>query len=325
MNYNLDLTLEILHTLKKYGLDISNYKISNNNVQIRCPFASISGHTDYFDSKPSFGVKITESGFVYNCFACKRSGKSLIDFINNLIEHNLIDKNVNPFELQNLINLKVFKNLNTAKNKKLNEEQQIKPLIGEPDYSNIKFIEYNLKRGVNTSTLKSLGIRYYEKTNSVIFPVYNFYGKYVGYIKHNIDSQPKYDNQLNKRSILFLENRIIRKETKGIIVEGVYDAIITYQHLVDLKLNYEYSVVATLGSGVTSEQIMLIDDYFSSLILYGDNDEAGIKMEQFIYRYFKNRKPLIWKMRYEGKDPATVSKESFLQNLKRVRPFGIYF
>lgn len=326
MNYEFDLTQKVLFELSKYGIDIENYKISNNNIQIHCPFASVSGHSDYYDRKPSFGFKVTKGGFKYNCFTCNRKGNSFIQLVDELKKYNLIKSDINPYNTQNEILSYLFKKYKSdSKIKDNKNDEKIEPLIGVPDYSDIDFIEYNLKRGVDIKILKLLNVRYNKKDKSIIFPVYNFNGKYLGYIKHNRFSEPKYKNYINHKNFLYLENKIIKIPTKGIIVEGVYDAIVTYSHLLKLNLTYDYSVVAILGSSINDYQYNLFIEYFSSLILYGDNDEAGIKMEKLLYNKFKYKIPNIWRMRYNGNDPADVKLEDFAVNIKKIRPYGLIF
>ena len=324
MNYDLELTNKIMQKLSEIGIDTSYHKISNNNIIIRCPFAHISGHSKGYDSNPSFGFKITDGkGFVYNCFTCKRRGNSFIKLYEELKKYGIVNGKLNPYDIQNEILLSV---LSKKHQNEKESSKEIHSLIGIPDYSNIKFIEYNLKRGINVKTLKDLRIRYIEQTGDIIIPVYNFYGHYKGYIKHNPNNlKKKYINKFDDKDFLFMENKILLKGKKGIVVEGVYDAIKIYQFLTELNLIYEYSVVSLLGSSPTKTQLDLLIDYFSALLLMGDNDEAGIKMEKMVYNILKYKIPNIWRIKYEKDDPAELSKEEFEKYLHKIRPFGAYF
>lgn len=324
MNYDFELTNKIMQKLGEIGVDISYHKVSNNNIIIRCPFAHISGHSKGYDSNPSFGFKVVErKGFVYNCFTCKRHGNSFIKLYEELKKYGIVNVKLNPYDIQNEI---IISTLSKKRREEKEPTKEVYSLIGTPDYSNIKFIEYNLKRGINVNTLKDLRLRYVEQTNDIIIPAYDFYGHYKGYIKHNPSNlKKKYINKFYDKDFLFMENKILLKGKKGIVVEGVYDAIKIYQFLSELNLRYEYSVVSLLGSSPTKMQLDLLIDYFSSLLLMGDNDEAGIKMEKTVYNILKYKIPNIWRIKYEKSDPAELTKEEFEKYLHKIRPFGAYF
>lgn len=324
MNYNFELTQKILNKLEEAGIDISNNKVSNNNILIKCPFAHISGHSKGYDSNPSFGFKVTDKkGFVYNCFTCHRSGTSFIKLYEELKKYNIINNKLNPYDIQNELIISIFSNKG---NRDDAEKKEIYNLVGEPNYSNYEFISYNLKRGINVKTLKELRIRFDEKTSDIIIPAYDFYGHYKGYINHNPNRiDKKYINKFSSKDFLFLENKILLKGRKGIVVEGVYDAIKIYQFLNELNLRYDYSVIALLGSSPPAIQINLLTEYFNSLLLMGDNDKAGIEMEKNIYRIIKYKIPNIWRVKYDKSDPAELNLAEFKEALTKIRPFGAYF
>lgn len=318
----MDQINELINFLRDIGLDVERIRISNGNIQMSCPFASVNKlHKNGTDFNPSFGIKIDrEKGFVYNCFTCGIKGHSLFQFIQELNNYNLINVDLNNvIKLQNkflldILNNKQFnvKNNNTYYN-----------LIGNFDYD-ISFIDYNIERGVRIDIIKKLGIRYQKSSKKIIFPIYTIDNKYKGYIEKSLVNNfniSKYINRINDSNFLYLEQFI--NSTVGIVVEGVYDAIVTYQHLFDLKLLNEYSVVATLGANVSSKRLDRLVDFFDFIIIYSDNDIAGYNMSKIINNKLSDKVLMINKIIYNEKDPAEVSLEKFNKYIKNIRPYKL--
>lgn len=309
---------ELINFLNEIGINTERIKISNNNLQISCPFASVSKlHKNGTDFNPSFGIKIDdEKGFVYNCFTCGIKGHSLLQLVQELYNNDLI--NIDLIDV-----IKIQNKLLTGKLLKIGEKKRPHnySLIGNFDYD-IDFIGYNIERGVRIDILKKLGIRYIKNEKKIIFPIYTKDNIYKGYIEKiiNCNTKSKYINKFIDSDFLYLE-QFIGNNTIGIIVEGVYDAIVTYQHLYDLKLLNEYSVVATLGANVSSLRLDKIVDLFDFIIVYGDNDNAGMNMNRIINNKLKNRVLMINKIVYDEKDPAEVSLLKFNKYIKNIKPY----
>src|SRR5690606_16370679 len=97
-----------------------------------------------------------------------------------------------------------------------------------------------------------------------------------------------------------------KRNTIGIITEGMYDVLRTYYYLKELNLLDKYSVVGTFGAEVSVPQFRKIKEYFDRIILYGDNDSAGVGMERDIYKAVRRSIPIILKFNYKGHDAGKV-------------------
>jgi len=327
VTYDEELTDKVIDFLEQHGIDIGYKKFTNYNVQLRCPFAKVSGHRGGQDRNPSFGLKVQKGvGFLYNCFTCGRKGRSLVQFIEELQLDGLIDAKLDAYKLQNAIH-PVFPEYGNN-DVRDNPEIVVEKIPGTKDSKHPRFIWYHRdkrKVAIRPEILSLLDVRYSEKRGKVIFPVYDWKKRPKGYVEHNMEKEfPKYSNEINKSENLYLEWMIRKKVTStAIVVEGMYDAIVTYQHLYDLRLLNIYNVVAMFGSKVGASQMNLLTKYFTKLLLYGDNDEAGILMEHSIYKYLRNKLPAMYKLSYVGGDPADVSLQQFKRIIEKPKPFNL--
>ena len=114
--------------------------------------------------------------------------------------------------------------------------------------------------------------------NRIMFPIHNLEGQVIGFtgrIYHDSD-QAKYLN--SKESIIFKKGQIlfnyhraikeIKRKKEVIIVEGNMDAIRMYASGIK-------NVVALMGTSLTKEQVSIIKNMRSKIILMFDNDDAG--------------------------------------------------
>jgi len=277
MEYTPRLRQAVIDMLENVGIDVTYQKFSNNNIMIRCPFAHISGHQSGFDGNPSFGIKITNNGFLFNCFTCDRRGRSLVALVKQLNEENVSSaKTDDAYKIQNSINIK-FPDYYA----KYEDNPRKVKLTNLRNYSNddLQFLEYNKDRGIGKDIINIFRLRFDKKNQQVIMPVFNSKDKLIGTVKHYINGQlPKYSNDFDTGHYLYGE-WFLRKRT-GIIVEGMYDAIKVYKYLKELNWFNKYSVVGTFGANITNSQVNRMIKYFNTLILMGDHDDAGYKMNK---------------------------------------------
>lgn len=114
--------------------------------------------------------------------------------------------------------------------------------------------------------------------NRILFPIHNLEGDVVGFTGRIYDDskQAKYLN--SKESVIFKKGNIlfnyhrakeeIKRKKEIIIVEGNMDAIRLFS--VGIK-----NVVALMGTSLTKEQVDIIKNTRSKVILMFDNDDAG--------------------------------------------------
>lgn len=163
---------------------------------------------------------------------------------------------------------------------------------------------------------------YYDRfRNRVIFPTTDITGRIVGFGGRVLDdSLPKYLNSpetplYNKRRILYGLGHVkqhCRQAGTVYITEGYMDFLALYRY--GLK-----NVVATLGTSLTAEHVLLLRGYVNRAILVFDSDEAGLKAAQRAVAVFNQEKgadPFILTLP-EGHDPDTYlsefGAEAFLQ------------
>lgn len=313
MEINRQLKTAIILMLEQLGLDVEVVRETNGNLQIRCPFANCAGslHTDGIDNNPSFGIKLNGGRFQFNCFTCSdKKGNSLIEFIQLLIEHGVVKDKGNAFSLQNAIKIKFPKYYE----KIVPEEKESAELdLSVYEEWDSEFYSYNGSRGLEKDTIEECELLYDMINKRVIFPVKNRRKENVGFVSHSIEGRkPKYSNECDTGKYLYLEWLI--KGKIGIICEGIYDALLTYQHIRNLGLLDKYSIVGMFGAEITTMQIKKLAFNFDRLVLMGDNDEAGIKMEQTIWKRLHKKIPLIMKVRYKGKDPGEIKSQEKFKN-----------
>lgn len=202
---------------------------------------------------------------------------------------------------------------------------------------------HNLKNYLKTKGLKdeellNLGLTvqspkgtiYDRFRNRVIFPVFDYNGKVIGFGGRVLDdSKPKYLNSpetpLFKKGIhLYGLNFAIKNDMNRtvIIVEGYMDCISLHQHGIT-------NVVATLGTALTEYQAKLLKRYAEKIIISFDADIAGqnatlrgleiLKKEGFDIRVLQVP---------QGKDPDEYikanGKEAFLKLIENALPLIDY-
>lgn len=145
----------------------------------------------------------------------------------------------------------------------------------------------------------------------IIFPIFDEKGKVVAYsariLKEKKD-EPKYINSpetelFNKSKILYGFNfakQIIRKHDFAILVEGQIDVIMTHQ------IGYT-NTVASSGTSFTEEQLKLIKRYTKNLLISFDADNAGVKSSKKVWELALQNEMEVKVIPIEGKkDPAEL-------------------
>jgi DNA primase len=145
----------------------------------------------------------------------------------------------------------------------------------------LKFLK---SKGYSELDMLSLGLivksakgNFYDRfRNRVIFPVFNYKGKVIGFGGRVLDdSKPKYLNSpetilFKKGTNLYGLNFAIKNNNNNmfIIVEGYMDCISLHQYGIT-------NVVASLGTAFTVNQAKLLKRYAQKIIIAYDADSAG--------------------------------------------------
>ena len=152
-------------------------------------------------------------------------------------------------------------------------------LISTPDATGIA-------HGVGISLQRDNGTLYDRFAGRVIFPIFSVSGKVVGFGGRVLDTATKgvnvkYQNspesiiyhKKNELYGLFQAKAAIRKEDSVYMVEGYTDVLAMHQNGVE-------NVVASSGTALTHEQILLIRRFTQNVVVLYDGDAAGIKASQ---------------------------------------------
>ena len=143
------------------------------------------------------------------------------------------------------------------------------------------------KKGYTDKELKDADLvgekngRVYDRfRNRLMFPIIDLRGNVVGFGGRVLDqSEPKYLNSnetviFNKRKNLFGLNFAKKtKEPAIILVEGNIDVVTLHQYGFD-------NAVASLGTSLTEDQVILLARYTEQVILTYDGDAAGQRAAQ---------------------------------------------
>jgi DNA primase len=318
---NRELTLQVVDFLEHIGIDVSFKRFTTDNVQIRCPFARISGHRDGVDSNPSLGMKITQDkGFMWHCFTCGRKGRSLIGFIKELQTTGVISDATEAYRLQNAIQVKFPDFYDDDDTGEKQKAYSLDSFV-KATHSRAAITYHTKKRRIANDVADDCSLYFDRAHHQVVFPCYSYEDdKLHGWVAHYITGRkPKYSNNFYTGDFLYLEWLI--DATSVIVVEGMYDAIKIYSHLKALNMLHAYSVVGTFGSEVSMRQVDKLVQKADRVLLMGDNDDAGIKMEQRIFTMIRRRNPFVYKLPYVGKDPDEVSLKAFVGVIKSRVPF----
>ena len=287
---------------------ISSYlslKKQGNSYFGLCPFHN--------EKSPSFSVSFEKQ--MYYCFGCGAAGNVItfvmqrencnfpeaIRFLAERVNYDLPESN-NPEAQKKTaykkkllqINIEAakffYKNLIKSKeclnylSKRGIENRTIKKFgLG---YADGNLIEHLINLGYNKNDIVDCGLACKNKFNEIkdkffcriMFPIIDVHNKIIafgGRIIRN-DLKPKYLN--SPETVLFIKsaglynlNLAIKSGQKELILtEGYMDTISLYQ--AGFK-----NVCAVLGTAFSMKQARLIKNYFDTVILLFDNDEAGKK------------------------------------------------
>lgn len=148
-------------------------------------------------------------------------------------------------------------------------EKAVEPFF----YDRARCPAYMVKRGFTPETLKAWRVGWDPDDRSAVIPAYDG-GKIVGLIRRRIDAgrEPpyKYTDDFPKNRILFGADMVREGAHQVYIVEGPLDAMYMWQA--------GLPAVATLGGGLSAEQVDLVRRRYWSVVTAFDNpasDKAG--------------------------------------------------
>jgi DNA primase len=285
--------------------DTVKLKRSGNNYIGLCPF--------HHEKTPSFSVSSDKQ--IFKCFGCGEGGNVIHFIMKNknfpFMEaiRYLADRANIVLDLGNDSNREV----EDRKEKLLKVNVEAARFFFANLRKSKKAIEYFNGRGITETTIRKFGLGFAEDNwnsllnylkrkgfseldiisaglakknekgsvydrfrNRVMFPVFDFRGRVIGFGGRVLDdSKPKYLNSpetlvFNKGVNLYGLNFAIKSDINRtfIIVEGYMDCISLHQYGVN-------NVVASLGTALTSNQAKLMKRYADKVIIAYDADLAG--------------------------------------------------
>lgn len=308
----MQISEEILEKIKEAN-DIVD--VISESVRLKKSGRSFSGLCPFHNEKsPSFSV--SQEKQIYKCFGCGESGNVItfvmknkhmpfMDAIKFLADRSNIvlqeEARVNPTarkkELLYKVNVEAgrffYSNLRADKiakeyflNRGIREETIKKFGLGyaKDSWNNLLFHlrklgykdEILLEAGLVLTSEKT-GNNYDRFRNRVMFPVFDYRGKVIGFGGRVLDdSKPKYLNSpetlvFQKGTNLYGLNFAIKsnmQERYFIMVEGYMDLITLHQYGIT-------NVVASLGTALTENQARLLKRYADKVIISYDADVAG--------------------------------------------------
>jgi hypothetical protein len=280
-------------------------------------------HRKIKDSRPSMGIRHSDEGtFLVNCFTCGYRSTSLAGMYEDLAFKSqdssylkFVDKSValeqlDPDELINLVNA-----IESGTNIKLKSADQ--PSFDD-DYK-LLAVKHNhwywKARNIRDETCERWGCRFDPQRERVVIPIRSRDGRIRGATGRAISevTTPKYHNYWEMKKGYWLLGESLALGKTLIIVEGPLDALVVDQHLGDLDVRDEYSVVSLMGASFTKRQLDLMCHLGTEIVLFMDRDEAGRKATSGIGKALQGRalvSAVNYKMTKE-KDPGSLSLEVF--------------
>ena len=171
-----------------------------------------------------------------------------------------------------------------------------------------KFID----RGIDLETMEYFEIGFSRLKERIVIPVRDPNYKLVGFIGRAIydEQEPRYlYNKGFKRADVLFNIQNAKKYRNCIITEGSVDAMMVHQS------GYP-NVVSTLGAQVSPNQIKMLKRYFDELIIFSDNDDAGIAMKRDIINLCRGKVLSEAEISDGCKDPGEMKKEQIKHSIE---------
>lgn len=363
----MQISEEILEKVKEQNdiVDVISERVrlkkSGRNFTGLCPFHN--------EKSPSFSV--SQEKQIYKCFGCGEAGNvisfvmkdrnmAFLDAVKYLadranislgIESKEKNKNAERKEILYKVNVEAAKfffsnlmNTPSAKEYFLNrgiKEETIKRFglgFAKDGWNNLIF--HLRKLGVKDDIMEAAGLisvnrekgkKYDRFRNRVMFPVFDYRGKVIGFGGRVLDdSKPKYLNSpetlvFQKGTNLYGLNFALKhnmKERYFVIVEGYMDLITLHQYGIT-------NVVASLGTALTINQARLLKRYADKVVISYDADVAG---QMATLRGLEVLRTAGFDVRVlqipQGKDPdefvRSNGKEAFLKLINAAEPLIDY-
>lgn len=312
---------QLVHLLNQSGIRATD---GERNVMVCCPMAPYSGqHRKLKDSRPSMGIKHNEYGsFLVNCFTCGYRSNSLAGMFEDLAfksqDNSLLKWVDESNKLEQLDPDGILSLLDgIAKGTEIKLKTKDQPYYDE-EYSEYRgrYDHWYWKtRKIRPETCERWDCGFDPTRERIVIPIKSHESHVRGATGRAISeiTTPKYHNYWEMKKGYWLLGESLCLGKTLFIVEGPLDALVVDQHLGDLDLRDEYSVVSLMGASFTKRQLDMMCRLANEIILFMDRDEAGRKSTEQISRSLRGRM-LVSKIAYKQstvKDPGSTSLEQF--------------
>ncbi len=255
-------------------------KLGADNISIPCPLAPYTPlHKNNYDSRPSMGIRVTDTAVLVNCFTCGFKSGQLSYLYSRLAHH---DNSWQPAlqAVQDMESKYLGDGLNSLKNmgyykQSVQEDKPLDESLFEP-YSR-KFAPYLQKRGITLETGKRWGVGVDQERKRAVIPVRDTQGQLWGAVGRSYNgAKPKYLNYWEmKKGAHLLGAQLITQAKTTVIVEGSLDAMLADQALRQAGYADDYNVVSILGASVSEVQAHKLVACSNAIVVALDADEAG--------------------------------------------------
>lgn len=287
---------QVKEVLVSSGITISNE--IDSHYLILCPF-------HYNVNTPACEVD-KESG-LFICFSCGENG-TLIDIVMKTTSRTYIESRrfiASKEKAENIVS-SVIDKIDT-------------PIDNEYDLVTIdrlhnnclhsdRAIEYFYSRSITIESIRRFNLGYSEKQDMVIVPIYDVFGKCMGFVARSVEGKDFKNSPGMKKSKTFF-NIHNAKFNDIIVVESSFDTI--------RLLQLGYNAVASLGANLSKYQIELLEKYAKSIIVIPDNDNAGKEMADKITSNIFSKDVTVLEVS-GGKDIGDLSDTEIISLLDNV-------
>ncbi|HLO11142.1 MAG TPA: toprim domain-containing protein [Pseudoneobacillus sp.] len=296
---------KLIDIAKLYYKDIK--EMSETQCQTNCKHGDTNASlTFYLD---------TETFYCFGCGAGSRDesyGSDVIGFVQwmeDITFHQAVKK------LADRVGMEI-----PADNSSFSKEKKYVLNLNRQYWANLKgcsdAVAYFNKRGINEEQIAKWRLGCTNTTPIMVtIGIMNTQGDTVGfgyrflYDKDRGPQDPKYKNSkqsdlFNKRKLLYGLNYaipLIRRKKYAVLVEGFFDAIAL--QAVDVP------AIADMGTSLTDEQIELLKDYTSNVILFFDGDGPGKDATLKTIEKLEEKKMDVKIINIHGKDPDEIAEQ----------------
>jgi 5S rRNA maturation endonuclease (ribonuclease M5) len=312
---------QLVDLLNRSGIQATD---GERNVMVCCPMAPFSGqHRKLRDSRPSMGIKHSEHGaFLVNCFTCGYRSTSLAQMYEDIAFKSQDNSFMKWVDEANKIEqldpdgvLSLLDGIERGTEIKLKTKDQ--PFYDD-EYSEYRgqFDHwYWRSRNIRPETCERWDCGFDTTRDRIVIPIKSSDNHVRGATGRAISelTTPKYHNYWEMKKGYWLLGESLCLGKTLIIVEGPLDALVVDQHLGDLDLRDEYSVVSLMGASFTKRQVDMMCRLANELLIFMDRDEAGRKAPDQISYSLRGRM-LTSKVAYGNqtiKDPGSTTLEQF--------------